>query len=134
MSTPDEHAIKDVWTTMALAWEKGDARLFASVFDEDVAFVSVRGEEQATRTEVEQRHALLFATAYAGSRLEADVRLIRPLTDDLALVHVTSVVVPADDKPAMSTHAQAVVSRRGPNWSITAFHNMIPFIPSGAPL
>ncbi|WP_370947693.1 SgcJ/EcaC family oxidoreductase [Amycolatopsis sp. cg5] len=130
MTAPEEDAIKGVWATMALAWEKGDARLFASVFDADVSFVSVRGEEQTTRDEVEQGHARLFATAYAGSRLEPDVRLIRPLGDDLALVHVTSAVLPADDKPAMTTHAQAVVRKRGESWSITAFHNMIPL---GAP-
>jgi uncharacterized protein (TIGR02246 family) len=112
---------------MAEGWANGDAQAFAAVFDSDVEFVTVRGEEHHGRAAVEQSHARLFTTAYRGTVLEPEIRLARELADGLWLVHVTSTVRPA----GITTHAQAVVGRSASGWSITAFHNMIPHIPGG---
>lgn len=118
----DEQEIRGLWQTMAEAWALGDAGKFAGVFSEDADFVNVRGEEQAGRAQVEVGHAKLFETVYRNTHLVPDVRLVRPVADDVCLVHVTSQVMPA----GVSTHAQALVTRRDGEWSIAAFHNMIP--------
>jgi uncharacterized protein (TIGR02246 family) len=117
-----EDLIRNLWRTMASGWAKGDATLFASAFAEDVAFVTVRGEEHHGRDVVEKNHAHLFGTAYQDTTLGAEVTLIRPLADGIALVHATSNIAPHGVK----THAQAVVQRRDGAWTITAFHNMVP--------
>jgi uncharacterized protein (TIGR02246 family) len=118
----DEDRIRGLWRTMADGWAAGDAALFASVFAEDVDFVTVRGEEHSGRDVVEKSHARLFGTAYRGSTLTAEVGLVRPLADGISLVHATSTVAPHGIK----THAQAVVVRRDGVWTISAFHNMVP--------
>jgi uncharacterized protein (TIGR02246 family) len=120
----DEQAIGDLWRTMAEGWENGDAAKFASVFGEHVDFVTVRGQEMVGRSQVEAGHKALFDSVYEKTRLVADVRLIRPITKDHCLVHVTSTILPV----GLSTHAQAVVTRQDGAWSITAFHNMIPLV------
>jgi uncharacterized protein (TIGR02246 family) len=113
--------IGGLWTTMAQGWAAGDAQAFAQVFDADVEFVTVRGEEHHGRDAVEASHARLFADVYHGTLLKPEVRLIRELTEGHFLVHVLSTVLPA----GIVTHAQAVVRRDGEGWSIIAFHNMI---------
>lgn len=123
----DEDRIRGLWRTMVKGWASADAALFASVFADDVEFVTVRGEELFGRDAVAAMHDSLFGTVYRDTRLTAECGLIRPLSDELVLVHATSTVTP----PGIATHAQAVVGRREGAWSITAFHNMIPFTAKG---
>jgi uncharacterized protein (TIGR02246 family) len=118
----DEEAIRGLWDTMAEGWSRGDAKTFAGVFTEQADFVNVRGQEQVGRAQVEAGHARLFASVYQGTLMKPDVRLVRPIADGVCLVHVTSIVTP----PGVTTHAQAVVTRQDGEWSISAFHNMIP--------
>ncbi|MET7994957.1 SgcJ/EcaC family oxidoreductase [Amycolatopsis sp. NPDC005232] len=114
-------SIRALWRTMADGWARGDATQFASVFASDVDFVNVRGEALVGREAVETGHAQLFATAYRGTTLSAEVTLIRRLSPELSLVHATSEIGPA----GVVTHAQAVVRHDGEP-TIAAFHNMIP--------
>lgn len=128
MITPhDDAQIRRLWETMAESWANADAHAFAELFDADVEFVTVRGEQLHGRDAVLQTHDRLFTTVYSRTLLKAEVRLIRELADGLCLVHAASTVFPA----GIVTHAQAVVGRGPAGWSITAFHNMIPHIPGG---
>jgi len=114
--------IYSLWQRMEQGWALGDGHAFAAVFAEDVDFVTVRGEELFGRPAVAAGHSQLFAGPYRDTKLTAEISLIRPLTDDVSVVHVTSSITPA----GITTHAQAVVVRRAGGWEITAFHNMIP--------
>jgi uncharacterized protein (TIGR02246 family) len=114
--------IYELWRRMEHGWAIGDADVFASVFSQDVDFVTVRGEELVGRSAVAAGHAQLFLGPYQNSKLTTEVSLVRPLTDEISLVHVTSSIAPA----GITTHAQAVVVRRAGAWEIAAFHNMIP--------
>jgi uncharacterized protein (TIGR02246 family) len=119
--------VRELWEVMASGWEKGDAERFASVFAADVEFVTVRGEELRGRAQVEAGHARLFATGFRDTVLVPDFHLVRSLAAGIVLVHVTTEIVPV----GLRTHAQAVVTRHGGEWSITAFHNMVPDVPKG---
>ncbi|HET6709141.1 SgcJ/EcaC family oxidoreductase [Amycolatopsis sp.] len=116
-----DEGIRALWQTMAAGWADGDAVRFASVFAADVDFVNVRGEALSGRDAVAGTHARLFDGAYRGTTLAASVTLIRRLTPELSLVHVTSEIRPA----GVVTHAQAVVRHAG-SPEIAAFHNMLP--------
>jgi len=116
--------IKALWQRMAEGWANADGEQFAGVFAEDVEFVNVRGEEQHGRQTVAANHAALFRTRYRDTKLTAEVRTIRFIGDDAAVVHVASTVHSGES--STGTHAQAVVQRRDGEWLITAFHNMIP--------
>jgi len=114
--------IYSLWQRMEQGWADGDGETFASVFAADVDFVTVRGEELFGRRAVALGHGQLFAGPYRDTKLTTEISLIRPLSDDISVVHVTSSIAPA----GLSTHAQAVVVRRADGWEIAAFHNMIP--------
>ncbi|MFD5827165.1 SgcJ/EcaC family oxidoreductase [Lentzea sp. NPDC060358] len=114
--------IYSLWHRMEQGWAAGDGHAFAAVFTEDVDFVTVRGEELFGRRAVALGHSKLFTGPYRDTVLTAEISLIRPLTDDVSVVHVTSSIAPA----GITTHAQAVVVRRADGWEIAAFHNMIP--------
>ncbi|MGW6936586.1 SgcJ/EcaC family oxidoreductase [Lentzea sp. NPDC054927] len=114
--------IYSLWRRMERGWADGDGEAFASVFAEDVDFVTVRGEELFGRRAVASGHAQLFAGPYRDTKLTAEISLIRPLADGISVVHVTSSIAPA----GITTHAQAVVVQRADGWEIAAFHNMIP--------
>ncbi|MDX8056748.1 SgcJ/EcaC family oxidoreductase [Lentzea sp. BCCO 10_0798] len=111
-----------LWQRMEQGWALGDGAAFASVFAEDVDFVTVRGEELFGRHAVAAGHSQLFAGPYRDTKLTAEISLIRPLSSGISVVHVTSSIAPA----GITTHAQAVVVRREDGWEIAAFHNMIP--------
>jgi uncharacterized protein (TIGR02246 family) len=117
--------IKALWQRMAEGWAAGDGERFASAFAPDTEFVNVRGEQQHGRETVAKNHEALFQTRYRATVLTAEVRTIRYITDDAAVVHVASTVHSAGGDTT-DTHAQAVVERRDGEWLITAFHNMIP--------
>jgi uncharacterized protein (TIGR02246 family) len=114
--------IYSLWQRMEQGWADGDGDAFASVFAADVDFVTVRGEELFGRRAVALGHGQLFAGPYRDTKLTTEISLIRPLSDDISVVHVTSSIAPA----GITTHAQAVVVRRADGWEIAAFHNMIP--------
>ncbi|WP_460067068.1 SgcJ/EcaC family oxidoreductase [Streptomyces sp. YKOK-I1] len=136
-STPDEAAIHALWDTMARGWAAADAPLFASVFAADCDFTTVRGDKPRGRTGIEEGHAALFAGPYAGTRLTARVRAVRPLRPGLATVDAESTIHTADGTAIATTHALAVVERTAPpedgGWRVTAFHNMIPAAPAAPP-
>ncbi|MCE7004751.1 SgcJ/EcaC family oxidoreductase [Kibdelosporangium philippinense] len=118
-----EQQISALWDRMSEGWAAGDAQAFASVFDPDVEFVTVRGDEHHGREAVAASHAALFTSVYAGTLLKPEVRLVRALAEGIYLVHAVTTVYPA----GITTHAQAIVRRGGhAGWSIVAFHNMIP--------
>jgi uncharacterized protein (TIGR02246 family) len=127
--TTDDRQIRALWDRMTRGWAAGSGADFATAFAEDVEFISVRGTDEGGRTGVADRHDQLFASAYRGTTLSADVRLIRHLSTDVAVVHATSRITRPDGTPAADTHAQAVVERRDGGWQIVAFHNMVPFSP-----
>jgi uncharacterized protein (TIGR02246 family) len=111
-----------LWRRMEQGWAQGDSEMFAGVFAQDVDFVTVRGEELFGRGAVALGHGQLFAGQYRDTKLTAEISLIKPLSDGISLVHVTSSIAPA----GITTHAQAVVVQREDVWEIAAFHNMIP--------
>lgn len=126
----DPAPIRALWDQMAAGWAAGSGERFAGVFSPDTEFVSVRGERQHGRLAVAASHQALFETRYRATTLAVDVQPVRFLSAAAAVVHVASSVC-AQGRPSTDTHAQAVVEQRDGQWLITAFHNMIPFVPAG---
>ncbi len=125
----DDSGIRAIWDTMARGWETGSAALFASVFAEDVDFISVQGTTEKGRDRVRGRHAVLFDGPYRGTALDVRLELVRRLGGDTALVHASTRVTRPDASVVSATHAQAVLVREHGEWLVVAFHNMIPFSP-----
>ncbi|TDD58861.1 SgcJ/EcaC family oxidoreductase [Kribbella antibiotica] len=127
--TTDTDRTRAVWATMARGWKAGSAELFASIFAEDVDFISVRGTAEKGRERVRARHALLFEGQYRDTVLEIRPDLVRHLRGGAVIVHATTRVIRPDGSSMSLTHAQAVLVEDAGAWHIAAFHNMIPAVP-----
>lgn len=129
--TASDDQIRALWTAMERGWSDGDAAAFAAVFAEDCDFTTVRGEKPPGRTGIALGHDRLFRTTYRATRLEVDIRSIRYLSPDIAVVNAASAVVSHDGTDLVGTHALAVVAHTptgqgGSAWQIAIFHNMVP--------
>jgi uncharacterized protein (TIGR02246 family) len=82
-------AINAVITDRFLAgWNTHDAQLFASAFAPDADFTNVRGVSTSGRDNIEQFHTQAFQKMFMQSHLTAEVKRIRFLKPDVAVVDV----------------------------------------------
>lgn len=135
-SHEDEEAIKKVIAGTTDAFNRHDAKAFASFYTPDAELVTVRGERMRGAAEIEKGLAAIFATrakAVALTTLDTTVRFIRP---DVAVAHVTNelsgLVSPGGEQlPAHRELSIRVLVKERGRWLVTAFHNTMvrPFEP-----
>ena len=123
----DEAAIRQVQAQQAEAWNKHDARGYASLFTEDGDVVNVVGWWWKGRSEIERKLGEAFAVMFRDSRLSvADVQ-VRFLTPDIAVAHVRWTMTGAKPPPGIPEPRQGiqtqVLRKQGGQWLIAAFQN-----------
>lgn len=130
ISREDENAIKKVIAGTTEAFNKHDAKAFATFYASDAELVTVRGERMRGATEIEKGLATIFATRAAAATLKTldlSIRLIKP---DVAIAHVTNemsdVVNGKGEKqpPHRELSIRVLVKDEG-KWRVVAFHNTI---------
>src|ERR1700688_4375271 len=85
----DTAAINAVLTDRFVAgWNDHDAHVFASAFAEDADFTNDRGVSAVGRYLIEQLHAQVFQKMFSKSHLSVEVKKIRFLKPDVAVVDV----------------------------------------------
>ena len=125
----DEQAIRGVMDSFMDAWNRHDAKAFASLFSEDAGFTNVRGTGASGRLNIEQFHAPLFATIFKNSHqkyTDIKTRFIRP---DVAAVDVhwemTGATDPAGNpRPLREGQLNFVMVKSEGKWQIVVMHNM----------
>ena len=85
-STQDESAIQQVLSGMDEAWNQGDAKTLASYFTPDAELIDVVGTIHGGRNAIERRDAILLGDMLNGSHLTQELRSIRFLRPDVAVV------------------------------------------------
>jgi uncharacterized protein (TIGR02246 family) len=117
------------------AWNRGDAAAWAACFTDDARFVNIMGMTLVGRREIEQRHAMMFRTVFAGSRTEVVTDAITMIPGGLALARTTHVVsalrgLPpgiqaTDPDGTLRTRMLYVLSRPAPGdaWQVFAGQN-----------
>lgn len=86
----DEKAIRQVVQNIEDAWAAGDGKKFADNFTDDVDFMVWNGLEIHGREENIKGHQEIFDTFYKGTKIRSEIRKIRFLSDDIAVVHAQS--------------------------------------------
>jgi uncharacterized protein (TIGR02246 family) len=126
----DEVAINAVITDRFLAgWNAHDAHLFASAFAPDADFTNVRGVGASGRENIEQYHAQAFQKMFMQSHQIAEVKKIRFLKPDVAVVDVrwemTGALTPEGvSRPVRNGLLDLVCTSSGGTWLITVMHNV----------
>jgi uncharacterized protein (TIGR02246 family) len=94
-SAADEDAIRAIHRQMIDAWNVGDGAAFAAPFTDDADFVAFEGTHLKGRQEIATFHQRIFDTLVKGSRLEGEVKFVRFLSPQLAVMHsVVKTILP----------------------------------------
>jgi uncharacterized protein (TIGR02246 family) len=125
----DRSAINAVLTYRFLAgWNNHDAHIFASAFAEDADFTNDRGVSGAGRYLIEQFHAQAFQKLFSKSHLSIEVKKIRFLKPDVAVVDVRWEITDSQTADGMAVPYRTglldlVFTTSGGPWFITVMHN-----------
>ncbi len=83
---PAEPAIREALLRQAEAWNHHDAKAWVAAFSDDAEFVNILGMSLVGRAEIEKRHAEIFASIFAHSRVVITTRKLRLLGTTAAVV------------------------------------------------
>jgi len=122
----DEDGIRAIHQRMIDAWNVGDGAGFAASFTEDADFVAFEGTHLKGRQEIALFHQGIFNTVVKGSRLEGEVKFVRLLSPELAIMHsAVRVTLPGQTKPSPSRDSMqlTVVTKRDGEWRGQALMN-----------
>jgi uncharacterized protein (TIGR02246 family) len=119
----DEAAIRENVKQLASGWNTKSGAVFATPFAEDADYVVINGNYIKGRVAIEQGHQRIFDTVYKDTTLTLEVKQIRFLRPDVAVVHVSG----RREGPAKDdTHAAMmtmVMTKEKQGWKIAAFQN-----------
>ena len=129
VSHMEEIAIRQVFDKLAIAWNAGDAKAFASYLTDDCDYVTFAGQHIKGRQANEQIHHDLFNSwALKGSTMHSgsEQPTISFLSNTIALMHSTGTVQLRFQKEPplhrLSIQTTVLIKANGA-WKIRAFHN-----------
>lgn len=122
--TNNDTAVLATLDRVYAAWADNDADAMVANYAPD-ATATLPGAHVPDRAGIRDAMAAAFAGPLKGTRTTHDVRRIRFLADDVAIVNSRSAVVPAGtDEPDGDTRSlnTFVLARQDGNWLVTAYH------------
>ncbi len=125
MTDDADRQVRGVLKEVYAAWEANDADAFSRPYAES-ATATLPGMYLSGRQAVRDAMATLFAGELKGSRAIYDVREVRFVAADAAVVTSKGAVVLAGQaEPDAASHALEtwVLSRQDGAWQVHAFHN-----------
>jgi uncharacterized protein (TIGR02246 family) len=125
-SEKEEASVRALYEQLMDGWNKGNAEAFFAPFEESADFVAFDGTHFKGRHEIVSSHQPLFDKWLKGARLTGEVKAIRFLSPEIALMHaVGGTIMRNKSKPAPERDsAQTLVAvKRDGAWRLAAFHN-----------
>ena len=121
----DEAAIRESVKELEQGWNTKSGAAFARPFSEDAEYVVINGMHIQGRVEIEKGHQRIFDTFYKESTLSLNVKQIRFLRPDVALVHVSAHLRIPQGDTARETEAiiTLVMTKDNGVWKIKGFQN-----------
>ena len=124
----DEAAIRQLGNAWDDAWNSHDMQALAALVSPNVDFVHVMGGWLGGRDAFESYHARLHATRFKASTTRTEGMTIRPLAQDVYLVHRNWRMTGEQDRdgaqlPPRHGIITWIVRHEGPRWLIEAAHN-----------
>jgi uncharacterized protein (TIGR02246 family) len=125
-SEKDEASVRALYEQLMDGWNQGSAEVFAAPFVEDADFIAFDGTHFKGRPEIVSSHQPLFDKWLKGTRLTGEVKAIRFLSPEIALMHAVGGTImrnksePAPERDSVQT---LVAVKRDGAWRLVAFHN-----------
>ncbi len=121
----DEAAIRRIVGRLQDGWNAGDGKAFAAPFAADADYVVINGMAIKGRDSIGAGHQHIFDTIYKNSNIQAAIRSIRFIRDDVAVAHIKWTLKLGGSGAAQEGNAMntMVLTREGGQWSIVSFQN-----------
>ncbi len=126
-SGADDAALKAVVAGFSNGWNTHDAHAMCSSLADDIEWVNWRGEPLGSRQAVEDEHARLFADLYKDTHRTDEVKSIRYLSPELAVVDDYWTMTGArkrdrSDWPYRAGYSNFVMAKRNGRWIVIVSH------------
>lgn len=132
-SKSPEAEIRGIVSAQAAAWNAGDGAAYAKDVAPEASFTNLFGMVMYGAPAFAERHRQILGSFYKGTTKHHEIRRIRFVTADVALVDIDNevrgvkampagIVVPADG--IVRTQLMEVFVRRDGRWWIEAYHNV----------
>ena len=134
-----ESEIRGIVSAQVAAWNAGDGAAYAKDVAPEVSFTNLFGMVMYGAPAFAQRHGQILATFYKGTTKHHQVRRIRFVTPDVAIVDIDNEIRGVTSKPpgitvppdgVVKTQLMEVFVRRGDRWVIEAYHNVDTKLPN----
>ena len=122
----DEAAVRALYQQLMDGWNQGSGDAFAAAFTEDGDLVGFDGTHLKGREEIAPFHQQLFDKWLKGSRLVGQVKEVRFLSPDVALIHAVGGTVmrgKSEPSPERDSIQTLVATRQDGVWRFSAFQN-----------
>ena len=124
--TADEAAVRDLYQELMDGWNRGSGDAFAAAFTDDGDLVAFDGTHFKGREEIAPFHRELFERWMKGTRLVGEVKDVRFLSPDVALMHAIGGTVmrgKSEPSPERDSIQTLVAVRQDDKWRLAAFQN-----------
>jgi uncharacterized protein (TIGR02246 family) len=125
-NTADEATVRDLYRRLMDGWNRGSGAAFAAAFMEDGDLVAFDGTHFEGREEIAPFHQELFDKWMKGTRLVGQVKDVRFLSPDIALMHAVGGTVmrgKSEPSPERDSIQTLVAIRQDGEWRLAAFQN-----------
>jgi len=129
----DEAEIRELLNELTGAWRRGDAKAYGARYKTDATFTNVFGDFYAGRDAFDRRHDEVFCGIFKATELALEIRKLRFIRRDVAVVDVVTTVAGAQIRPPgvdvgadgtlRSSLLMLLTKERG-RWEIAAYHNV----------
>jgi len=124
-----EQAVRRFADRYTAAFNKGDAKALAAMWTPEGDYVGPRGERFKGREEMQKRYESYFSEN-KGAKLEINIASVRFVGSDVAIIDGAPKVTPALPGPPMTTHATAILVKRGKQWFVDGVRDALVHTPS----
>ncbi len=125
--------IRAVVAAQVTAWNAGDGTAYSKDVGSDVSFTNLFGMVMYGASAFAERQRQILTTFYKGTTKQHEIRRIRFVTPDVAIVDIDNevrgvvtmpagIVIPPDG--IIRSQLMEVFVRRGDRWWIDAYHNV----------
>ena len=122
----DDAAVRALYQQLMDGWNKGSGKAFASAFTEDGDLVAFDGTHFHGRAEIVPFHQELFDKWLKGSRLVGQVKDVRFLSPQIALMHAVGSTVMSGKShpdPTRDSIQTLIAVQEAGEWRLAAFQN-----------
>jgi len=129
----DEAEIRVLLNELTGAWRRGDAKAYGARYQADATFTNVFGDFYAGREAFDRRHDDVFRGIFKGTELALEIRKLRFIRPDVAVVDVVTTVAGAQIRPpgvdvgadgTLRSSLLILLAKERGRWEIAAYHNV----------